>query len=460
MKTASALAVAFLLLVVGCSKNDNPTGPTEATSGGITRIYVNPASGSDSNTGTDSAPLKTIQKALSLATAGQHVDLQAGTYDAASGQVYPDTIPSGVVVEAVTAGLAVLIGGGQVAFIGTGNDTLRYLSFQGFQSIMQASSGVHVAYWLTVSNARYLYWLSSNAQAILTGCTVTKSGVASVTDIAQVWVNSSIISGQPPEEEYFILQKAGTVIMNGTTMSDAAATGIDMRDVSVASLTGCTLSNLGLHGAGGSAAVDMSNSSQLTLRSTTVSGTYGPVVLLRDPGTSVVARASYFYGNGSASGYSAFWQYGGSLDVDSSYISSAQRSGFLLIGGSVSLKNSTLQSMVYCGIEASSGTNVYIRNTAISSCAIGVYLEGPNGNADFGTATSVGGNSITSNSQYGIRVGYSGGQTVFAVGNTWIANVEGADASGLYGSTLVTGPVNASNGSNYYIDSNGGKIQF
>ncbi len=460
MKNASAVAVALLLLILGCSKNDNPTGPTDSSSGGTTRIYVNPASGSDSNPGTDSAPLKTIQKALSLAQAGQHVELQAGTYDAASGQVYPDTIPNGVVVEAVTAGLAALIGAGQDAFIGTGTDTLRYLSFQGFQSIMQTSSGVHVAYWLTVANSRYLYWLSSNAQAILTGCTVTKSGVASVTDIAQVWVNSSIISGQPPEEEYFILQKAGTVIMNGTTMSDAAATGIDMRDVSVASLTGCTLSNLGLHGAGGSAAVDMSNSSQLTFRSTSVSGSYGPAVLMRDPGTSVVARASYFYGNGSASGYSAFWQYGGGLDVDSCYVSGSQRSGFLLIGGSVSLKNSTVQSMVYCGIEASSGTSVYMRNTAISYCAVGVYLEGPNGSADFGSSTSVGGNTITNNSQLGVRVGYSGGQTVSAVGNTWIANVEGADANGQYGSALVTGPVNAANGSNYEIDYNGGKIQF
>ena len=39
-----------------------------------------------------SAPLRTIRKRPpDIAEAGQRVELQAGTYDAAAGQAYPDT---------------------------------------------------------------------------------------------------------------------------------------------------------------------------------------------------------------------------------------------------------------------------------------------------------------------------------------------------------------------------------
>jgi hypothetical protein len=250
------------------------------------------------------------------------------------------------------------------------------------------------------------------------------------------------------------------LVVNGSTMSNATATGMGMRDVSVATLTGCTISNVSLHGAGGSASVDMSNSSQLTIRSTTVSGDYGPVVIMRDAGTSMVARSCYFVGNATASGYSAMWQYGGNLDVDSCYVAGSQGSGFLLIGGSLSLRHSTVQSMLSFGIEASTGTSLFVRNTAISNCQIGIYLSGSSGTSDLGTATSAGGNTITNNSKFGLRVDFSGGQTAFAVGNTWIANNQGTNATGQYGSALVIGPVNVAIGSNYYIDSNGGKIQF
>ncbi len=138
MKMACAFSITLILLVGGCNKNDNPSDLADTNAGAIIRIYVNPASGSDGNAGTDSSPLKTIRKAMALARAGQRVELQAGTYDAASGQTYPDTIPNGVVVEAVSAGLAVLVGPNQIAFVGSGNDTTRYLSFQGFQTIMQS----------------------------------------------------------------------------------------------------------------------------------------------------------------------------------------------------------------------------------------------------------------------------------------------------------------------------------
>ncbi|MGA9118671.1 MAG: right-handed parallel beta-helix repeat-containing protein [Bacteroidota bacterium] len=462
MKVFSALSIGLVLFAAGCSKNDNPSGPGDSGAVGITRIFVNPASGSDGNTGTDTAPLKTIRKALALAQAGQRVDLQAGTYDAASGQTYPDTIPDGVVIEAVSAGLAVLVGTNNVAFTGSGNDTTLYLSVRGFRTIVQAASGFHVVNAMTVADVGTLFDLSGNAQALASGCSLTKSGVAQLTDIAHLTVNSSTVSGQP-QSDFVTLQKASSLVMNGTTMSDANTTAIDITDVSTVTLTACTISKVSLQGAGGSASINMSGSSHLTIRSTTVSGAYGPVVLMRDPGTAVIARSSNFEGNDTGSGYPEFWQAGGSLDVDTCYISGsgsgANSFGFALQGGSLTLRNSIVRYMYGEGISVSSGTSLYMRNTTISNCRSGIYLNATSGSVDLGTSTDAGGNTINNCSQFGIRVGFAAGQVAYAYGNTWTPNAQGANANGHYGPFLAVGPVNPASPANYYIDSNA-NIQF
>ncbi|WP_017717742.1 DUF1565 domain-containing protein [Kamptonema formosum] len=61
-------------------------------------LYVSPAGGSDSAAGTQSAPFKTLTKALKQATAGTTIQLAAGTYSAAGGEVFPLTVPAGVTV--------------------------------------------------------------------------------------------------------------------------------------------------------------------------------------------------------------------------------------------------------------------------------------------------------------------------------------------------------------------------
>jgi hypothetical protein len=180
---------------------------------------------------------------------------------------------------------------------------------------------------------------------------------------------------------------------------------------------------------------------------------------LRDAGTRVVAKVCYFIGNGSGNGYPALWQSTGNLDVDSCYISGATSSGFLLQAGSLTIRNSTVQSMKEAGISASAGTSLYMRNTTVSSCQWGVLLNGATGSADLGTSTSAGGNTFTSNSQFGLRVSYTGGFYAYAYGNTWLPSTQGTNANGHYGTFLAVGPIKATAPSNYYIDSNA-NIQF
>ncbi|MCC5653341.1 DUF1565 domain-containing protein [Nostoc sp. XA013] len=61
-------------------------------------FYVNPVSGSDANLGSQQAPFKTITKALKASTDNTKIQLADGNYNAASGEVFPIMVPSGVTV--------------------------------------------------------------------------------------------------------------------------------------------------------------------------------------------------------------------------------------------------------------------------------------------------------------------------------------------------------------------------
>ncbi len=137
---------------------------------------------------------------------------------------------------------------------------------------MQPSSGIHVAYWCTVTNARYLYWLSSNVQAMVTVMHPTNAGVASVTDIAQITVNSSIVSGQPLDGLYRI--------SNGSDRDSerddhepSTATGIDIAVCLRRNPDGLYDFECWAPWCRGKCAVDLSNSSQI-LFEPLVSGGY------------------------------------------------------------------------------------------------------------------------------------------------------------------------------------------
>ncbi len=460
MKTAWTLALGLVLLGGGCSKNDSPSGPGDPGTPVVSKIYVNASNGSDGNAGTESAPLRTIRKALGIAQAGQRVELQAGTYDAAAGQAYPDTIPNGVTVEAVSAGLAVLVSTGQVAFVGSGNDTILYLSFRGFQTILQSTSGIHVVKSLIAVDVGYAFDLSRSAEAVATDCSLTNSGAATLTDIAQLTMNTSTISGPPANNYYIFVQKAASLLINGTKMSDGNATALLLTDVSVTTLSGCTFSKMSRQGSASSSAIDLSVSAQLTLRSTTISGGYGPAVFMRDAGTGVMARVCNFTGNGSGTGSSEFLQQGGVLDIDSCSISGAAVSGFYVSNASLNIRNSTVQGMGGAGIDAITGSRLYMRNTSISSCQYGLLLTGSSATADLGTSTSAGGNTIANNTQFGIMISHTGEFFAYTYGNTWIPNIQGANANGHYGPFLATGPVHSTAPANYYINANLDFIQF
>ncbi|MCL6752603.1 DUF1565 domain-containing protein [Nostoc sp. CCCryo 231-06] len=76
-------------------------------------FYVNPVTGKDTNLGSQQAPFKTITQALKVATDKTKIQLADGNYNAASGEVFPLTIASGVTVvgNEVNKGDRILIEG-------------------------------------------------------------------------------------------------------------------------------------------------------------------------------------------------------------------------------------------------------------------------------------------------------------------------------------------------------------
>ncbi|MGB3695451.1 MAG: S-layer homology domain-containing protein [Spirulinaceae cyanobacterium] len=79
-------------------------------------IYVNPATGKDNAVGSAVSPLKTLTKALSRSIGETAIQLAAGTYDIANGEVFPLKIPKGIAVlgnESVEGRGVIISGSGQ-----------------------------------------------------------------------------------------------------------------------------------------------------------------------------------------------------------------------------------------------------------------------------------------------------------------------------------------------------------
>ena len=78
---------------------------------GANDVFVDPVSGTDTNTGKAGAPFKTLGKAFTAVPTGAAVHLLDGTYDAVSeGSAAPLTVPDGVIVRAENVRKATIAG--------------------------------------------------------------------------------------------------------------------------------------------------------------------------------------------------------------------------------------------------------------------------------------------------------------------------------------------------------------
>src|SRR5581483_8517122 len=70
-------------------------------------IWVDASAGSDANAGTFASPVKTIKKALTIAT--DTIAVRPGTYNAALGETFPITVQSGIKLVSTSGAASTII---------------------------------------------------------------------------------------------------------------------------------------------------------------------------------------------------------------------------------------------------------------------------------------------------------------------------------------------------------------
>lgn len=132
----------------------------------VATLYVNPDTGNDANTGSRPSPLKSITRALKQAKASTIIQLASGTYSTANGEVFPLTIPPGVLVvgnEANKGQEMIISGSGEYQSPSFGVQNITFLllsdaSLLGVTVINPAAKGTGV--WIessipTVANSTF-----------------------------------------------------------------------------------------------------------------------------------------------------------------------------------------------------------------------------------------------------------------------------------------------------------------
>ena len=71
--------------------------------------FVDAVNGNDSNDGSFNTPVKTIKKALTLVSASGTIHVRPGTYNAALGETFPITMPSGIKLQSTGGAAATII---------------------------------------------------------------------------------------------------------------------------------------------------------------------------------------------------------------------------------------------------------------------------------------------------------------------------------------------------------------
>ncbi|MDY6896469.1 MAG: DUF1565 domain-containing protein [Cyanobacteriota bacterium] len=132
-------------------------------------IYVNPTIGSDGNSGSQQAPLKTITQALKQSASGTKIQLVKDNYNASSGEIFPLVVPFGVTIIGNEQDK-----GNGIVINGSGKHFSRIFASQNVTFVL--NSGVQLR-GLTVTNSASrgtAVWIESSSPTVA-NCTFINS---------------------------------------------------------------------------------------------------------------------------------------------------------------------------------------------------------------------------------------------------------------------------------------------
>ena len=458
------------------SAADAADAAADAADAGV-GTYVDAVNGSDTTgTGTPLAPFKTIAKAATVATSGMTIRLAAGTYTGST-----TSIADGVGVEALTPGQATIAAGS--AFPGSyslltfaGSGSLGGVVMNGVYTHMSAGT-------VTVAGVRFDniidngngisdagLMLSGTAHVILTPGGLTNYFGASSSILATITggflevhggtVDSSVVS--PFSARGVIAMNAGSVLFDAVTISNSKNGGIYAGGTAnVTVQNGSLLSNC--QSSTTPAGITQDGTPTITVDNSTITGSGGYGIGERNPSTSIITVRNNTVITASATGGILIGS--GTLILNGASVTNNTGDGIDVGAATLDATNSVISGNTLTGISSNAGNgHITLRGTQISGHPRnGIYVVAnpgaPDAGAaasavvDLGTPASAGGNTFTGNGTSAgtwanldlLSTPLASPVTYYAVGNTWSANVQTADAAGHFPSPTTFTASSASN---------------
>mgnify|MGYP005852097285 CR=1 FL=1 len=474
--------------------------------------YVSP-SGSDSNPGTQAQPYKTLTKAAAEVGADGTVWLANGTYTwadevaagASAGDQRTRPLPAGRTLRASTPGQATLnfglVAQGAATVIGVNLTTVNGDTGHGYGAALVLPNNAAVQL-KGVTFGRFL-----NIMSYCNGCgnatvSIDTNGVANFNYLASDFtgeftnINTAHASGSVTVSggrfSHPTLASTGQTCNQGKFMSISGSAQVTLDGVAVE--LGPVSGGISSHPiafciAGGSATLTLANGSTVTqagsgsryrafaligagasldLSNAAVSGPFFGIVGTTGPAQVTIADSTL---QGATEGITTN---AGEYSEPTVTLTNSVLQNFtsnavnLPLGGTLSITGGEIKDNGGAGVRLGGVANppfnsglytLTMRNATVANNGnaqadgAGLLLNGAAGSVlDLGSAAQPGGNTILglNSSKPGVRIGTTAGNTVNAVGNTWVASQQGASASGAYGGNLV---VTSGSGQNYAVTS-------
>ncbi|WP_394825542.1 right-handed parallel beta-helix repeat-containing protein [Pendulispora albinea] len=475
----SAALAAFVAAGAGCGSS----GATASTSPGGSRpgdpdggpsdpgcdpgqraecpIVTSP-DGSDASPGTAARPVRTLKRALAMAKKGQTISLGDGAYDTANGERWPAKVGDGVILEATTAGKAILRGAPDVdGLVFEGAGAIRGITLGAFRTALSASAGTLHASNIRISGGGGVA-LGGSARAALSQITldgILGAGVR-LADQARLEMNHGTIRGttDPPLDTDACanvgvrLGGSSTATVNDVTVTSLGSFGIVALDHAVATLSNSTLIRTPYPRACAKLVqIGVADHAALTVEGSSVSDETGIGAVVRDESGKLELRATKIVQSdiGIVSN--------GRLELQKSVVEECRTGGVHLGEKSYAIiAGSTIATSP--GIRSAPDSTLLLRKSMVVS-ETGYSIRIENAHGDLGTAKEPGGNHIFGK-EIGLVVDSKPSSTtlVQASGNSWRPKVQGSDVYGTYTAQLVEGP-QITNDGNFSL-SEGSAIQF
>ena len=360
----------------------------QLSSAGVTVVtaITSSVSGSDANRGSTSAPFRTYKQAIGVSATGDTIQLTDGTYDAAGGEDWMETLPDGVTLQGQSTN-TILSGPGATttspnAITASGAATLSSLTLMGFNEaiVLRGPARVQIVDVVATTNC--------------TGLDVAADAIVSVKNqsATSAFSNAGGCGGLNGTGILFSAGTSPSVTLDGTQIDSNYGYGIQV----AASSPTVTMTNGEMNANVQSGIFDPqlpgSTPFNLSITGTAIHGNgsfdfQGSYYVLTVNGSDI-------RGNIGGPAYA-----GSSVTVTGCTVSFGGGQGFNdfieFSAGSVTLVNTTIQDGLQTPVWQSGGTAT-VRGTSITIGAAGWYgwyLSG--GTLDLGTSSVPGNNAFT-----------------------------------------------------------------